>query len=718
MGFNLAISFGLMAQPSQELIKVTDMLKIKSVGAVTMSKDGTFAAFTVTTIEPDGDSKWDYKYITHLYVVPTDGSSAPKELTVKESASQPAWSPDGQQLAFVRTVDSKPQIFILPLQGGEPFQFTHFRYGAGSPRWSPDGKKILFAANISLKDLLKDSALNSDYSLPKWPFEQPGFERNSSLLLPVAKPDPDGNLDEIRAYLDGNITDKKVKVLNKLDFQDEQIVSADQHFNHFFIQSLVPDAQPYAITHGFYSFSAAYFLDNGKQMLLAADMDSSEHPDRSLEKEIFVADSNGNRLHQLLGEQGKIFDGASISPSGNFLAYQESPVLSVSIPELCILSMNDKERQIMRIPFDRAKSNYTWSPDEKYLYFTAGSNGGIPLYRVNMESKTIEQLSDFSSGIGSFDIKANRLVYVKTEINDPFELYSSDPAMQNSQRISQFNLEWLKNRKIIVPEKHSFKNNAGMMVEYWVMKPANYAKGKKFPLLLEIHGGPAGMWGPGEATMWHEYQAFCAKGIGVVYCNPRGSGGYGAEFLRAIINDWGTGPCADVLTALDSCISEGWADTSRLLISGGSYGGYLVAWTIAHDHRFLAACSQRGVYDLLSFFGEGNAWRLVPEYFNGYPWEPPVKAVLERESPINYVQDITTPYIIFHGENDRRTGFVQGEMMYRSLKVLNRPVEYVRHPGATHEITRSGDNRQRTDQMLRTYEFFERWLKKQHFRNK
>jgi dipeptidyl aminopeptidase/acylaminoacyl peptidase len=257
-----------------------------------------------------------------------------------------------------------------------------------------------------------------------------------------------------------------------------------------------------------------------------------------------------------------------------------------------------------------------------------------------------------------------------------------------------------------------------MMVEYWVMKPANYVTGRKYPLLLEIHGGPAGMWGPGESTMWHEFQVFCSKGFGVVYANPRGSSGYGEDFQRAIINDWGAGPSSDVLTALDSCISEGWADTSRLLISGGSYGGYLVTWTIAHDHRFLAACAQRGVYDLFSFFGEGNAWRLVPLYFGGYPWEPSVKKVLERESPINYVQDITTPLIIFHGENDRRTGFVQSEMMFRSLKVLNRPVEYVRHPGATHEITRSGDNRQRMDQMVRTYEFFERWVRKPHFKSK
>lgn len=218
------------------------------------------------------------------------------------------------------------------------------------------------------------------------------------------------------------------------------------------------------------------------------------------------------------------------------------------------------------------------------------------------------------------------------------------------------------------------------------------------------------MWGPGEASMWHEFQFFCSKGYGVVYGNPRGSGGYGQAFLRGNINDWGRGPAKDVLTALDRTVAEGWADTSKLLISGGSYAGYLVAWIIAHDHRFKAACSQRGVYDLATFFGEGNAWRLIPNYFGGYPWEAEVNATLIRESPITYVKNITTPYIIFHGENDRRTGFVQGEMLYRSLKVLGRPVEYVRHPGATHELTRSGDNRQRIDQMLRTYEFFERYI--------
>jgi dipeptidyl aminopeptidase/acylaminoacyl peptidase len=167
----------------------------------------------------------------------------------------------------------------------------------------------------------------------------------------------------------------------------------------------------------------------------------------------------------------------------------------------------------------------------------------------------------------------------------------------------------------------------------------------------------------------------------------------------------------DVMTALDKTIAEGWADTSNLFVTGGSYAGYLTAYIISHTNRFRAACAQRGVYDLRTFFGEGNAWRLVPNYFGGYPWQDTVLARLEKESPINYVKQVNTPLIIFHGENDLRTGVIQSEQYYKSLKVLGKTVEYVRHPGATHEITRSGNNRQRIDQMLRTWEFFERFRK-------
>jgi dipeptidyl aminopeptidase/acylaminoacyl peptidase len=710
--FCLLFPFITYSQNGKEAIKVTDMLKIKSIAGVTLSKDGNQAAFIVTGIEPDGDSKVEYKYVPQIWMVNTDGKSAPKQLTAKESSSQPAFSPDGKQLVFTRIADGKTQLFLLPLDGGEAIQLTKHKYGANNPKWSPDGRQILFSASVPMKDLLKDSLLNPGKEIPNWPMERPGFDKNEQLKTSTVKADPDGSMDEIRAYLDNNATDKKAKVVNKLNLQDETDVNADIGFNHFFVIDAKADAKPVVVTKGFYRYNAAEFTPDGKQLILAGDVDSTEHPDRSLEGEIFIADANGNNLKQLLGEKNKNYNSPKISPSGKWLAFQYSGTSFVSIPTLAIMPLNGSIKDKIDLPFDRAKGNIIWGKDEKYIYFTAQSNGGQPIYRIEVATKKAEQLTDYNSGIGSFDVIANKIVFVKTEVKSPFELYVSDGAAKNLKQISSFNTDWIASKKLSFPEKHSFKNEKGMEIEYWVMKPANYEAGKKFPLLLNIHGGPSAMWGPGENSMWHEFQFFCSKGYGVVYCNPRGSGGYGLDFLRGNVNDWGTGPTNDVLTALDKTVAEGWADTSKLVVTGGSYAGYLVAWIIAHDNRFAAACSQRGVYDLTTFFGEGNAWRLVPNYFGGYPWEAATKATLQRESPINYVQNITTPYIIFHGDNDRRTGFVQSEMLYRSLKVLGRPVEYIRHPGGTHELTRSGNNRQRIDQMLRTYEFFERYIRR------
>ena len=697
---------------TKQPVLVTDMLKIKTITSVTLAEDGSKAVFVVTSIEPESDSaKWEYKYTNQLWMVSTEPGAAPRQLTFsKEGASQPAWSPDGKHLAFVRVVDGRPQIFVLSFTGGEPMQLTKFKYGASAPRWSPDGKQIAFAASLRPRDLMNDSLLNPGKKVPAWSMEKPGFTKNEQMNSSSAKPNPDGTMNEVRAYLEMNATDRKATVLNKLNFQSETDVSAEMNFNQFFIVNVQPNATPVAVTRGFYRYNNLQFTPDGKQFIITADIDSTEHPDRSLESEIFIANTDGSQLRMLLGKKDFSYNNPLLSHDGKWIAFQYNETNYVSVPTLALVPVNGSEKDIINIPFDRNVGNAVWSNDDQAIYFTAQSNGAIPLYRLDVKTKQVKQLTGFNSGMLSFDLVNDKLVYVQTEVANPNELYIADANGTNAKQVTNFNEGWVKQKQISIPERHSFTNSIGQAVEYWVMKPAGYEVGKKYPLLLEIHGGPTAMWGPGELSMWHEYQYFCSKGYGVVYCNPRGSGGYGEKFMRDNIKDWGAGPTSDVLTALDKTVAEGWADTSKLVVTGGSYAGYLVAWIIGHDKRFKAACSQRGVYDLSTFFGEGNAWRLVPNYFGGYPWEAEAKAVLQRESPLTYVQNITTPYIIFHGDNDRRTGFVEGEMLYRSLKVLGRPVEYVRHPNATHEITRSGNNRQRIDQMLRTWEFFERYI--------
>ncbi len=706
--FLLGISLAVGAQQGSEPVKLTDMLKIKSVTALSLSRDGSKAVIGINSIEADNENKGEYKYVNQLWMMPSDGSAGPTQLTTRENASQPAWSPDGKQLVFVRFTEGKPQLFLLSLNGGEPRQITRSKYGASSPKWSPDGKQILFSGNISFRDLLKDSILNPGKKAPRWAFEKPGLTNDQVFNNSTSKADPDGNLDEARAWLDNNVVDRKAKVITKLNFQDEGDVSAEMGFTHFFITGVQPDSRPLPLTKGFIRIGGAEFTPDGKQIIFTGSLDSVQHPDRVLESSIYVMNTDGSQIITLLSGKGKSFSSPKISNSGQWLAFQHSTTSFVTVPTLTIMPF--RGGATTEIPFDRSKGSFTWSADDKFLYFTAASNGGSPLYKLDVKTKKIDQLTDFNSGVTSFDLVGNKLIFAKTEVANPAELYAADASVKNAKRISDLNTGWLKSKKLSFPEKQTFVNDKGMTVEYWVMKPSNYVAGKKYPLLLEIHGGPSAMWGPGETSMWHEYQYFCSKGYGVVYANPRGSGGYGEAFLRGNVKDWGAGPTSDVLTAVDKTVAQGWADTSKLMVTGGSYAGYLVSWIISHDNRFKAACAQRGVYDLPTFFGEGNAWRLVPNYFGGYPWEDSARAVLQRESPINYVQNIHTPFIIFHGENDRRTGFVQSEMLYRSLKVLDRPVEYVRHPGGTHELTRSGNNRQRMDQMLRTWEFFERWI--------
>jgi len=302
------------------------------------------------------------------------------------------------------------------------------------------------------------------------------------------------------------------------------------------------------------------------------------------------------------------------------------------------------------------------------------------------------------------------VLYAKTEVANPSELYRADLSFKNETQLSHHNTDWVKTRALSYPEKRILTNSKGQTIDYWIMKPTFLDNGKKYPLLLQMHGGPTAMWGPGEASMWHEFQFFCSQGYGIVYANPRGSGGYGVDFMKANYRDWGTGPAEDVLAAATEAAKEAWVDTSRQVITGGSYAGYLTAWIVGHDNRFKAAFAQRGVYELTTFMGEGNAWRLVPGYFGGYPWEEEAAASMRANSPQTFVQNINTPLLIKHGENDLRTGVIQSELLYKSLKILGKDVEYVRMPGATHELSRSGSPRQRLDRILRIYEFFERYV--------
>ncbi len=701
----------------ENLIQVTDLLKIRQLSAVSVSPDGNRIVYTVTEIADHDDRQNPYRYRTHLWLVPADGSSAPRQLTFgSQSASQPAWHPDGKRLAFVRSVEGRSQIFVLSFEGGEPVQYTFQHRGASGPVWSPDGRKLLFSSSLPFNDILEDPDFADG---PNWPLERAG--RTLGDVSPDVKANPDGDIHEIRAWLAKNVESSNPRVLHRLNFQAETDLNPNLSFNHLHVMNDKPGDVAAPLTRGFHSFGGGSWSSDSRHVYFHSTFTDELHPDRANHSNIYRVDADGGNLSEMIHLETHSAFNANVSPNGRYLAFQSSDLSDLGYAQTEIRVLDTRTGNITHLTrgLDRSTGNITWSRDSQFVYFTTNSNGGTPLYRVSVADQSLRRLTSFEQGIRSFDVHANGIAYVLTEVSNPFELYHGrfntgrnvrdSDLISQKKRLSNHNAVWLADKKLSYPER-GVVQNGDFEVEYWIMKPANFEAGSNYPLMLQIHGGPSAMWGPGEASMWHEFQYFAARGYGIVYSNPRGSGGYGRDFQHGNYRDWGFGPASDVLAATDGATALSWTDPERLVTTGGSYAGYLVAWIIAHDHRFKAAFAQRGVYDLKTFLGEGNAWRLVPNHFGGFPWENEVDSVLTANSPLTYVSNIQTPLLIKHGDVDLRTGVIQSEMLYKSLKIQNKEVEYVRYPRASHEMSRSGEVLQRMDRILRIYEFFERYV--------
>ncbi len=716
-------------------IVATDLLKLKQLESPALSPDARWVAYVVRSIVPQPDTKDDWTYQSHLWLAATDGSTPPRPLTSgPANDTAPVWSPGGDCLAFVRSVEKeKPQLRILPLAGGESLALTKLETGATAPRWSPDGTKLLFTSSLTaaqVRDALEKARLDAK---PRWSTEKPTRTANDTAnhalkkkadatgnasATAEASAKADGTLAERREWLAKNEAEGNPRALHRLAFLDERDINPEQTFAHLFVQDARDGPEPRDLTPGYTSFAGGEWTADGKSVICSGPRNRDEHPDRSESTVLYRVDAIGTSagseagVNVLLALKGYSTGNPQPSPDGQHVAFTatQGETLSFSQAAVGVVPASGGTARLLTEKLDRNAGNLEWAPDSASLCFVAPTGGGFPLYRVTIATGTTERLSPtLESGVRAYTQTRETLVQVLTTPANPSELYVSARDARTVKPLTMHNAAWLAGKPLSAYEAHTLTRD-GRPVQYWTMKPLPFDAAKKYPLLLQIHGGPTAMWGPGEESMWFEFQYFAAQGYAIVFANPRGSGGYGYAFQRANYQDWGAGPAADILAATDAAAQQPFVDAQRQVITGGSYGGYMVAWIIGHDQRFKAAVAQRGVYDLLTFFGEGNAWRLVPHYFGGYPWQAETRRILERESPLTHVEAIKTPLLIQHGDNDRRTGFVQSEMLLRSLKVMGRDVEAVRYPRASHEMSRAGEPKQRLDSLVRYEEFFRRYL--------
>jgi len=462
------------------------------------------------------------------------------------------------------------------------------------------------------------------------------------------------------------------------------------------------------------SVNNCIYAPNAKAIACAGLPQGTTHPDRVRRSAVYLLDPLNNSKRALLDNPDSSYRNPRFSPDSKslYVLLQETDEPAFRQARLARVPVSASATPELVSKWSSTIQDFTIANDGAVL-FTSPWQGGFPLHRVSPADKRHNPVIEGPVGVQVFDEGAGRIVYALTQIDNPNELYLRDKD-GSTRRLTTLNTEWLASRQLATAQEKWITRPDGLKVQTWVMNPTRTESNRKYPWVLDIHGGPTAMWGPGEFSMWHEFQLLCAWGYGVVYSNPRGSGGYGYDFQRANFKNWGEKPAGDVLAALDEAVrTNPLIDRDRLFITGGSYAGYLTAWIIGHDHRFKAAVAQRGVYHLTTFYGEGNAFFLVKNAFGGRPYEDATRPLLDQQSPFTYASEIRTPFLIIHGSSDLRTGVTQSEMLYRALKDMGKPVEYIRYPGAGHELTRSGDPLQRMDHALRIIEFFERYANNQ-----
>ncbi|MGD2217683.1 MAG: S9 family peptidase [Gemmatimonadales bacterium] len=673
-------------------IQANDLYRIRTAGDVVISPDGERVAFVVTEIDSAADA-----YHSHLWMAGVQDGQVRQLTRGAVRDRDPVWSPDGSKIAFVSNRGGDgAQIFILPLDGGEPWPLTDLENGASNPVWSPDGSTLLFGSSLTTRDLEEEAEAEA---------ESEGADEGEAAMW--------GSLATIRNWLAKNAEEEEPAVITRLRFQGERGLNPIEHWEHIYAIDL-EERESRRLTDGPYDFFAPTFSPDGRQIAFIADVTDGLHPDYSLKNELYIMDAEGGEPRMIDIPGYNVFS-PSWSPDGTHIAFAARDTTEpsaantiIGVLELLESGLVGNVEWVSR-PLDRSTRQYHWSADGRSIYFSAGVHGTVPIYRAPLHNGQIRQVVSGERGVLSFDLHAEKLAFAVTRPANPSEVYVANADGDDERRLTNLNTDWLSG--IIVQAHRGFwyESFDGRRVQGWLIEPVGYREDETYPLAVEIHGGPHSMWGPGERTMWHEFQLLTANGFFVLYTNPRGSSGYGYDFKYAIQRAWGDGPMRDVLTAVDTIVARGIVDEERMVVTGGSYAGYLTAYLVGNDHRFAAAVAQRGVYDLATFFGEGNAWMLVPFEFNAYPWEDP--DVLRRESPITYAHQIETPLLIIHSDRDLRTGVSQSEMLYRTLKVLKKPVEYVRYPREGHDLSRSGEPTLRIDRLLRILEFFQRYVR-------
>ncbi|MCS7056557.1 MAG: S9 family peptidase [Thermoflexales bacterium] len=688
---------------------------------VRVSPDGSHAVFVRTSVDRSGN-----KYNRTIWIKDlTDRRAPARPLTSSTKDGSPRWSPDGRYLGFISTRDEKPQVFILPMRfPGEAQSATAHPNGVEAFEWSPDGRRIAFTARMRADECAKE-----DEAAAK---REAAEERGDAATMPKdaweLKREKEQKQHEEEMRLDP-------RVISRVPYRTGTTFIEDRYSHIYVVDAPAsPAAQKRANAFrltpndSVANFAPPAWSADGKTIYSAYTRDpDSGDMFRYADLVRFDAannDPNARGFVRLPLAQHTCYT-PTPSPDGRWLAFDRSfedpaayqPATLVIAP-LRPDGTADMDHLIdLTDVLDRSLVAFAWSPDSRFIYFTLNKDGAINLWRARVPRNPgarrveIQQVTDVIQEVNSFGVLTDgRVIFIASTPSDPSALYELD-AQGRIRPLYRPNAEFLAEHDVGRTTAVRYRSD-GRMIQGWVITPPDFAPDKKYPLIVQMHGGPHIMWGAATRSIWHECQAMAASGYVVFYCNPRGSDGYGRDFWHANRGDWGDGPMRDVLRGVDLVVGRGYIDTARMCLTGGSYAGYLTAWIIGRDHRFAAACAQRGVYNLVSMRNTTDIPFFNDREMGGItPWDD-VRALWER-SPISLVPHMRTPLLIEHSEQDYRVPIEQAEQLFQAMRLQKKTVELVRWPREGHELSRNGEPKHRVERIQRMIQWFNKYARRE-----
>ena len=686
--------------PAKRAITEKDIFAFTWIGDAQVSPDGSQVAYVQVTVNAKQDG-----YDTAIYLVPTSGTSSPRRLTSGPSDSSPRWSPDGKTLCFTRTPIAaappaagapppSPQLWLLSFSGGDPWPITSQPRGASAPVWSPDGKRIVFSSSANPDDLAKAKA-------------KPG-ERSTE-------------------------HESDVRVVTRAQYRNNGGGFADpKHPGHLWVIDVSSGPEqtnkPLQLTSGPYSEgSPIWSPDNAKIYFTSVRVPEPYY--EILPTDIYSVPASGGEMTKLLTADASA-GGFSLSADGNKFAFRGSlnkPVLSYRQSDLWTVDAapNAASKNLtlsmdfdigsgvggdQRAPRGAAGSRPLWSKDGASIIELVGKQGRANLERFDAVTGKATPVTSGDQDVQDWSASrdGSKLVVLISTSTNIGDLYLVDPFNSTTapKRLTDVNGKLFSQLNITAPEEFWYTSFDGKKIQTWVQKPPDFDPKKKYPLILNIHGGPHAAYG---FTFDHEFQWMAAKGYIVLYPNPRGSTTYGQDFGNIIQYHYPGDDYKDLMAGVDEMIKRGSVDPKRLGVTGGSGGGILTNWIVTRTDRFAAAVAQRSIADWYGFWFTTDFTLFQPSWFKGAPWQDPVD--FAARSPITNVDRVKTPLMLIEGDADLRTPPADGgEMMFRALKFMKKPTVMVRFPGESHELSRSGNPWHRVERLQHIVNWFDIYL--------